>query len=171
MKRILIEIATGRLCDIVAIGAEFPVAAGLQWVDAPDDVSSETHMFSGGVVNIKPAKPLAQLRTEKLASLEASRKQAIDTLPPITVAAKQYPATPEYREVITGIARRQAAGRPVPGTLRGADGVPVTLTPVLIGQIDDAIAAAVEAQWTRYWSRYDAVQVAATVAAIELVVW
>ena len=123
--------------------------------------------------NSTPYVPtLPEARERKLASLEASRKQAIDTLPPITVAAKQYPATPEYREVITGIALRQAAGRPVPGTLRGADGVPVTLTPVLIGQIDDAIAAAVQSVRDRYWTKFDAVNAPdATAASIAAVVW
>ena len=123
------------------------------------------------LVGVAAVANLAAAKTKKLASLEASRKQAIDNLAPITVAGKQFPATTEYREVITGITRRQAAERPVPGTLRGADGVPVTLTPVLIGQIDDAIASSVQTQWDKYWNRFDAVQAAATVADITGVVW
>lgn len=57
MKRALIELETGRICDIVAPGQEFPVAASLQWVDAPDDVSHDTHEFVGGVVAVKPPPP------------------------------------------------------------------------------------------------------------------
>lgn len=118
-----------------------------------------------------PPKPLAQVKADKLAQLEQSRKQTIGTLPPVTVAAKQYPAIPEYREVITGIARRQAAGRPVPSTLRGADGLPVTLTPVLLGQIDDAIATAVQTQWDKYWAKFDQVQSATTVDQVNAIIW
>ena len=172
MKRVLIDLSNNRICDIVAIGAEFPVHPSLQWVDAPADVSHETHMLSGGVVTIKPAKPLAQLRTEKLASLEASRKQAIDNLPPVTVAGKLYPATPDFVRELSSIARRLAAGKPTPATLRDVDGASAPLNAVIIGQIDDAIAAAVQSVRDRYWTKFDAVNAPdATAASIAAVVW
>jgi hypothetical protein len=72
---------------------------------------------------------VAAARSAKLAHLEQSRKKAVNTLPPVTVDSKQYPATQDYREVITGIARRQAAAKPVPASLRGVDGVAVAITP------------------------------------------
>lgn len=111
------------------------------------------------------------LRTAKLAFLEDKRRQVVETLPPVTVAGKQYPATPEYREVVTGIARRQAAGRPIPATLRGVDGTPANLNAALIAQIDDAITAAVQGAWDRYWQRFDAVQAATTVEQIDTISW
>lgn len=116
-------------------------------------------------------KSLAETRQTKLEQMEQARKQAIASLPLVTVAGKQYPATPEYREIITGIARRQAAGRPIPATLRGADGTPATLNAALIGQIDDAITAAVQSAWDRYWQRFDAVQAATTVEQVDAIVW
>ena len=122
-------------------------------------------------LSAKPPKPLSEAKADKLKELERARKRAIDTLPPVTVANKQYPATPEYREVVTGIARRQAAGRPIPATLRGVDGAPATLNAALITQIDDAITSAVQAVWDRYWTRFDAVQAATTTAEAESIVW
>lgn len=56
MKRILIQ-SDGRLCDIVSPGQEFPVASGLTWADAPDDVSPDTHEWDGAAVVVKPAPP------------------------------------------------------------------------------------------------------------------
>lgn len=118
-----------------------------------------------------PSKALSEVKAEKMAELKAARIRTIDTLPPVIVAGKAYPATPEYREVVTGIARRQAAGRPIPATLRGVDGAPATLNAALITQIDDAITSAVQAVWDRYWTRFDAVQAATTTAEAESIVW
>jgi len=122
------------------------------------------------IITIKP-KTLAEVKATKLAQLEAARKQAIDNLPPVTVAGKDYPANTEYREVITGIARRKAAGRGRPARLRGKDGAEVVLTDALIDQIDDAITAAVQGAWDRYWARFDAVQAATTVDQVNAVEW
>ena len=123
----------------------------------------------GGWVYVTP--PLANVKTDKLAQMERARQIAIDTLPPVTVAGKQYPATPEYREIVTGIARRQAAGRPIPATLRGVGGTPANLNAALIAQIDDAITTAVQAAWDRYWARFDSVQSATTVEQVNAVEW
>ncbi len=122
------------------------------------------------IITINP-KTLAEVKATKLAQLEAARKQAIDNLPPVTVAGKDYPANTEYREVITGIARRKAAGRGRPARLRGKDGAEVVLTDALIDQIDDAITAAVQGAWDRYWARFDAVQAATTVDQVNAVEW
>ena len=116
-------------------------------------------------------RTLSQVKAEKLSEMERTRQQAISNMPPVTVAGKQYPATPEYREVITGITRRQAAGRPIPATLRGVDGTPATLNAALIAQIDDAITGAVQAAWDNYWTRFDAVQAATTVEQVNAVTW
>lgn len=167
MKKALIF--QGQIVEIAA--AEFPVSPEMQWLDVADDVTMATHRYSGGAVVPIPAPSLSEVRAAKLASLLSARQGALNTLPPVTVAGKQYPATPEYREVITGIARRQAAGRPVPTTLRGVDGTPVTLNATLINQIDDAITAAVQAVWDKYWSKFDAANAATTVAEVEAVVW
>ena len=122
------------------------------------------------IITINP-KTLAEAKADKLKELERARKRAIDNLPPVRVAGKDYPANTEYREVITGIARRKAAGRGRPARLRGQDGTEVVLTDALIDQIDDAITAAVQAEWDRYWARFDAVQAATTVEQIDAIVW
>lgn len=77
MKKILVHLDSGQLYDIVAPGAEFPVAAGLQWFDAPDDVAHATHEFDGAVVVAKPPKPLAQVQAEKLAEIDRAYDAAV----------------------------------------------------------------------------------------------
>lgn len=114
---------------------------------------------------------LNESKKSKIAQLEFARKQAIDNLPPVRVAGKDYPANSEYREIVTGIARRKAAGRGRPARLRCKDGAEVVLTDALIDQIDDAITAAVQAEWDRYWARFDAVQAATTVDQVNAVQW
>lgn len=151
-----------------------------KWLpDNPPAYNPATHTRTRGpqsvnaaeIAYIVTARPLATVRAEKIASLEQARQQAIATLPPVTVAGKQYPATPEYREIVTGVARRQAAGRPIPATLRGVDGTSVSLNAALIAQIDDTITAAVQEAWDRYWQRFDAVQAATTVEQVDGVAW
>lgn len=128
------------------------------------------HAWQGGAW-VYVAPPLVNVKADKLAQMEHARQFAIATLPPVTVANKQYPATPEYRGIVTGIARRQAAGRPIPATLRGVDGTPANLNAALITQIDDAITTAVQAAWDRYWTRFDSVQSATTVEQVNAVEW
>lgn len=120
---------------------------------------------------VQPPRSVPEVKAAKLAQLEAARKAAIANLPPVTVAGKQFPANAEYREIISNLARRLGAGRPVPALIRGAGSVAVTLSAALVQQIDDAIAAAVQAQWDNYWAKVDAVNNAATVADVEAVVW
>lgn len=84
MKRVLIEQATDRLCDIVAVGQEFPVAPGLQWVDAPDDVSHDTHEFVGGAVVLKAPPVLSP--QEIISRLTSAVQRHLDN----TVRTRNY---------------------------------------------------------------------------------
>lgn len=52
MKKVLIF--ENKIHDIVEVGAEFPVAPEMKWVDAPDDVDSATHEFDGTTFSLKP---------------------------------------------------------------------------------------------------------------------
>ena len=122
-------------------------------------------------VSLLPSIELLVDKEKKILELVGERKRAIGSLPPVIVAGKQYPANSEYREVVSNLSRRSAAGRPIPASLRGADGSAAALTAAILTQIDDAISAAVQAQWDKYWQKYDQVQAAATVDQVNAVVW
>ena len=158
---------------------------GADWVVVPDIAGTKYWLQDGqeqvvagrgvglpvGALLSKPPKPLSEAKAEKITSLERLRIATIAKLPPVTVAGKQYPATPEYREIITGSARRKAAGKAKPSKIRGVDGIEVSLTDALIDQIDDAITAAVQTQWDNYWVKFDAVKAATSVEQVNLVEW
>lgn len=55
MKKALV--LDGVIVEVVADGAEFPVAPAMQWVAAPDDVGVDTHEFDGQAVVVKPPPP------------------------------------------------------------------------------------------------------------------
>lgn len=58
MKSILVQLSDGRLCDSVPVGSEFPVAAGLTWVEVADTVDGSTHMYAEGlIIPIVPPVP------------------------------------------------------------------------------------------------------------------
>ena len=125
------------------------------------------------IIVITP-KPLTEVKATKLAQLEQARKNAIATLPPVTVAGKQFPADSEYQSVISNLSRRLAAARPLPATVRGVAGVAVTLNASLLNQLDDAISGAVQVQWDRYWTRFDEVDAAFKAndhVALEAAIW
>lgn len=64
MKRILIGPAPSlTINDIVDPGQEFEVHSGLVWVDAPDDVSSNTHEWDGAAFLPKSIPPLRPDKT------------------------------------------------------------------------------------------------------------
>lgn len=120
-------------------------------------------------VSLLPAFELEVAREEKLSQLSRSRRAAQEL--PVTVAGQQFPANSEYREIVSNLVRRKNAGKPIPAILRGANGQPATITPVPLDQIDDAIAASVQAQWDRFLAKFDAVQAATTVDQVNAVVW
>jgi len=174
MKKILIHLESGQLCDIVEPGTEFPVASGLQWFDAPDDVSHETHEFAGGAVVAKPPKPpkpISQVRTEKLAQLEAARKAA--EVAQVTVQGRPFPATEEFQAKISRTLNYIGRGKPLDltGAWRDSNASPVVMTTALLGQIEDAITAQGVAAWAKYWTKFDAVMSAQTVGDANAVEW
>lgn len=114
-------------------------------------------------------RPLDAVKAEKVAVLERNRRMA--TVADVTVAGKVYPSDSEYREVISNLASRSSRGKPLSARLRGKDGVAVVLTPVLLGNIEDAIAAQTQAAWDRYWSLFDEAQAATSVEAVAAIAW
>lgn len=170
MKRVLIETATGRLCDIVLPGAEFPVAPGLQWVDAPDDVAPATHLFNGVAVVVKPPKPLADVKEAKISSLRQSREAA--SVANVTVSGKVFTAEPETQTAFKRLADRLRRGKPTTlSAVLDVDGNPVAVSQALLDGIEDAIAANTEAAWNKYGQLAVQVKAAATVAEVEAIQW
>lgn len=171
MKKVLVETASGRLCDIVLPGAEFPVAPGLQWVDAPDDVSHATHEYSGGAVVAKPPKPLNEVQAAKLAELERARIAAETA--PVTVGGKTYNPSESVTNLLANLGARLRRGKPTTlSALYEANGNPVSpVTQAIVESIEDAIAAQREAAWNRYGTRIAAVAAATTAEQVQAIAW
>lgn len=174
MKKALIETSTGRLCDIVLPGAEFPVAPGLQWVDAPDDVAHATHEFDGAAVVPKPAAPpppLEAVKAAKITQLARARDAAMQA--DVTVGGRTFAATEKVAALFAQFGSRLRRGKPTAlAAIYEANGTPVSpVTPALIEQIEDAIASNAEAAWNQYGQRVGAVMAAATPEAVEAVTW
>lgn len=116
-------------------------------------------------------KPLAEVRAAKLAQLDIARKAAETAQ--ITVAGKPFPATEEFQAKVSRALKYIGRGKPLDltGAWRDANAAPVAMTPILLGQIEDAITAQGVAAWTKYWTLFDQVQAAPTNAAVEAIVW
>lgn len=170
MKRALIS-HDGRLCDIVAPGSEFPVHPSMQWVDAPDDVSHDTHEWNGVAVATKPGPSLAYVKSEKLAELERARNAAESAT--VTVQGRPFPATEQFQAKVSRALNYVGRGKPLDLTDAWRDGnaAPVAMTAVLLGQIEDAITAQSVAAWKRYWQKFDAVQAATTTEQLAAIIW
>lgn len=171
MKKVLIETASGRLCDLVLPGAEFPVAQGLQWVDAPDDVAHDTHEFDGAAVVAKPARPIAEVREAKLVQLAQARDAAAQA--DVTVQGHTFAANEKVRALFEQLGGRLRRGKPTALTaIYEATGTPVSpVTAALIDAIEDAIAAQTEAAWNRYGQLAQQVNAATTVAQVSVITW
>lgn len=66
-------IFNGQLVQVSPL--EFPVAPALQWVDAPNDATTETHIFEGGTVKPKPPKTQAEIDAEESARALAELRE------------------------------------------------------------------------------------------------
>lgn len=128
MKKVLVF--QGRINDIVAVGATFPVSPEMVWIDAPDDVTHTTHEFNGTEIVLKQPTPLAitkaafilqvkaeagQLTTQVLSGLgseyELAEKEAT------SFKAAGYPATPIPSSIEDEIASKAAKGVTITATV------------------------------------------------------
>ena len=123
-----------------------------------------------GALLSEPPKSLVQVQTEKLAQLKQRRDSEIESAT-VIVAGNTYSCSQEYRELITNIVSRQSRGKPIVSELRDAQGISRTLTPVLLGQIEDAMVAKVEELRQRFWVRHDEVIEAQTIEDVNKVKW
>ena len=171
MKKILVHLESGRLCDIVDGGSEFSVSPGLQWFDAPDNVSPETHKFSNGVVVAKPPKPLPQVKAEKLNELRQAREAA--SVANVTVQGKVFSAESNIQTAFKRLAERMRRGKPTKlQAIMDVDGNPITqVTQALLDGIEDAIADNTENVWNKYVTLAAQVQAATTVEQVVAVTW
>lgn len=117
-----------------------------------------------------PPPTLAQVKAFVIEELGFAHRKALSELT-VTIGGKTYAATPEQLGMVGALARRSAAGRPLPASIRDTSGTAVPLTVALIGQLDDAMSDAVQARRDNYWAKYDAVQAAATVTAARAITY
>lgn len=67
MKKALIF--QNRICDIVALGATFPVSHEMFWTDCSDNASEQTHYFDGVSVTIKSPKTPEEIAAARKAEI------------------------------------------------------------------------------------------------------
>jgi len=117
------------------------------------------------------ARPLPEVRAEKLAQLEAARKVAETAS--VTVQGRPFPATEEFQAKVSRALNYIGRGKPLnlDGAWRDSNASPVAMTAILLGQIEDAITSQGVAAWAKYWTKFDAVMSAQTVDAVNAVVW
>jgi hypothetical protein len=155
------------LITTLSPGAEVAVVGGNTYSDI---VWGSTPVIAESVLLAQESGlALSKAKKQKLAQLEQLRKST--QTQNVTVQGKQFPANGEYRELIFNMASRSSRGKPIPAQLRGVNGQAVNLTPVLLGQIEDAIVAQIESAWANYWSKFDMVQAATTVEQVNSIQW
>jgi hypothetical protein len=127
--------------------------------------------LSDEVLSTLRAKPIAQVRADKLAQLDAARKAAETAS--VTVAGKPYPATEEFQAKISRTLNYVGRGKPLnlDGAWRDSNASPVTMNAALLGQIEDAITTNGVVAWKNYWTKFDAVMAADTAEAVNAVEW
>ena len=69
MKKALVH--KNRICQF---GAEFPVSSELEWVDVPDDTTTEDTYVDGSVVKYVVPVPTVQSKIEKLETVVTPRR-------------------------------------------------------------------------------------------------
>lgn len=170
MKKALIETSTGRLCDIVLPGSEFPVAPGLQWVDAPDNVAHDTHEFDGTAVVAKPGPSLDAIKAARRAAINATRDAVC--VADVTANGKTWQADARSQQMLASAIALSGAGLPLPASWRARDNsnMPVTGLADLLA-IAGAMAAQTQAAYEKSWALKAQIDGATTAAEVEAVQW
>lgn len=123
------------------------------------------------IITINP-KPLSEVKAAKLAQLEQARDAAERA--DVTVGGKVYSASESFQAKVSRAINQAGRGKPIAGAAdawRTADAQPIIMTATQLGLIEDAITAQGAAVWARFWQRFDAVQAAQTVEAVNAVTW
>lgn len=113
---------------------------------------------------------VAQLRTEKLASLEASRDAA--TLTNVTAHGRQWQADERSQRLLSSAIILSLAGAPLPAVWRDATNNDLAI--ITVGQlVTIAAAMAVQTQtaYTKSWAKKSQADAALNPADVSLVVW
>ena len=165
MKKVLVF--QNQINDIVAVGSEFPVSPEMQWMDAPDDVSSQTHQVVNGVISLKPGPTLAQAQLTQITTLEAAYTVAIQL--PVSYMGSTFQADSDSQDLLTkclvagavptGFYWLDAINEKVPMTFAQLQGLAGTM--LMQGQI----------AFDNLQTKKTAVRAALTVADVQLVQW
>ncbi len=140
---------------------------GVTLVAAPDAVGMGWG-YAGGVFTA-PARVLSEAATAKRTQLAKAYQAAMYA--DVTVAGKVFPADRDYQFTILTMASRANRGRPIPATIRGKDGVPVPLTPALLGLVEDGLFDQGKVAADNLAAKVAAVKSATTVEQLDAVVW
>lgn len=161
-------ISNGRLCDIVADGAEFPVHLSMQWVGCPNDTTHETHEWDGEAVVQKPAPPprtLVDARNDKLQFLAETRYHRETA--GIAVGGVLVMTDRQSQAALTGAYTSLKNGLLTSIDWKAAVGVWVSLSLAQVEPMAQAVAAHVQACFTAERAHAEAIAVLATVEAVD----
>jgi hypothetical protein len=167
MKRVLIG-PNGSLNDVVAPGQEFPVHPSLQWIDAPDDVSSAKYFWNGSSV-MPIIIPLAEKQESKKNEINARRD--VELVKNITVNNHDWQADKDSQNLIMDAVQAHALGLGLPSMWRTADNINVTITDVQqLVDIVSAIKTRTESVYYHSWVKKAAID-AADADTIDSITW
>ena len=118
-----------------------------------------------------PPKSLPESKAIKLREIDVARNAAEQAT--VTVQGKPFPATEQFQAKVSRALNYVGRGKPLDLTdaWRDSNAQAVTMSPVLLGQIEDAITANGVAAWKKYWLKFDEVMAAQTSEAVDAVTW
>jgi hypothetical protein len=173
MKKVLVDLNTGRMCHVVSLGETFPVADSLQWFDAPDDVDPHTHVFDGDGVAPKQPRPIAELKDRAWDALQRARTQAERA--PFTWDGSTFDGDRESREAIQGAVLMALvsiqAQQPFAINWTLADDTVRTLSASDMIAVGMTLAAQVDAAHQKGRAKREAIKNASSRAALAAISW
>ena len=126
----------------------------------PDEITSTT----------PPPKPIAEIRTEKLAHLEASRN--LEVVKPVTALGATWQADSRSQDLLSSAITLASAGLPLPTVWRDLNNVNLTITNISqLLAIAGAMATQTQAAYARSWQKKAEVEAASTPSAVDDVSW
>lgn len=120
--------------------------------------------------NWPPPKPLAEVKAEKLASLQQARDKAAAAN--VTVQGKTFSAESNIADLFAKLADRASRSKPSRlAAIYQVDGSPVAPNHALLDAIEDAVADQIEAAWNKYGALVQQVNAATTVEHVNVIAW
>lgn len=155
-----------QIVDVHPVG--FPVAPELQWVDCPDDCTTQW-VYLNGACQPKP-RDFAAEKAAMPAKIEAWRDQAC--VANVTAHGRPWQADKTSQALLGQAIALAQAGLPLPAVWRDANNnnMPITSLADLLA-IAGAIAAQVQAAYVRSWQLKAQVEAATTVEELDAIQW